>query len=93
MIDEFSSHGVGLISVSQGIDTSANNAMAKMQTSAAVILAPKTPVFSPPLRLSDPLWQIRLIFGGGFWFTLAEHHRTSRRGEPLSNNAARGMAR
>jgi putative DNA-invertase from lambdoid prophage Rac len=39
MIDEFSSHGVGLISVSQGIDTSANNAMAKMQLGMLSVFA------------------------------------------------------
>ena len=39
MIDEFSSHGVGLISISQGIDTSANNAMAKMQLGMLSVFA------------------------------------------------------
>ena len=39
MIDEFSSHGISLISVSQGIDTSANNAMAKMQLGMLSVFA------------------------------------------------------
>ena len=39
MIDEFSSHRVGLISVSQGIDTSANNAMPKMQLGMLSVFA------------------------------------------------------
>ena len=39
MIDEFSSPGVGLISVSQGIDTSADNAMAKMQLGMLSVFA------------------------------------------------------
>jgi hypothetical protein len=47
----------------------------------AAILAPKTTVFSSPLPLSDPLCKFDSFSEGDFGSpSLADYHRTSRRG-------------